>query len=204
MKFIPVVRVSIGKKEKKLGIRTSNTTEVIFEDVKVPKENLILKKGRGFRVTMDTLDKSRPGVGAQAVGIAQGALDEALKFATERVQFGQIIGSFQAVQHMLADMATSVEAARLLVYHAAVAGDAKAPDAVKLASMAKVYASDVAMKVSVDAIQVCGGTGYMREYPVEKFMRDAKITQIYEGTNQIQRTVIGLALVKEMNRGTNA
>ena len=186
-----------GKKEKKLGIRTSATYELIFEDCRIPAENLIGKEGRGFMITMKTLDHSRPGVGAQAVGIAQGALDEAIPYARERRQFGHPIISFQAVSHMLADMATLVEAARCLVYRAARATDAKAKDAQKLASMAKVYASDVAMKVTTDAVQVLGGYGYMREYPVEKMMRDAKITQIYEGTNQIQRNVIATNLIKE-------
>ena len=188
---------TIGAKEKKLGIRASATCELHFNDVKIPKENLILKEGMGFRVTMDTLNKSRPGIGAQAMGIAQGAFDQAMDFATERIQFGQPVAGFQAVQHMLADMATSIEAARLLVYRAAKAADACAPDAAKLAAMAKVFASDTAMKVTVDALQVCGGTGYMRDYPMEKYMRDAKITQIYEGTNQIQRNVIALDLIKE-------
>jgi butyryl-CoA dehydrogenase len=186
-----------GKKEKKLGIRSSITMELIFEDCRIPVENLIGKEGRGFMITMKTLDHSRPGVGAQALGIAQGALDEAVPYARERRQFGHPIISFQAVSHMLADMATSIEAARGLVYRAARATDAEAPDAQKLASMAKVFASDVAMKVTTDAVQVLGGYGYMREYPVEKMMRDAKITQIYEGTNQIQRNVIATNLIKE-------
>ncbi len=191
---------TIGKKEKKLGIRCSPTCELHFEDCKIARENMLYKENRGFRVTMNTLHKARPGIGAQAVGIAQGALDEAVEFAKNRVQFGQPISSFQAIQHMLADMATQIEAARLLVYHAARAVDSDAKDAAKIAAMAKVFASDVAMKVTVDAIQVCGGTGYMRDYPVEKYMRDAKITQIYEGTNQIQRTIIALALVKESSK----
>jgi len=191
---------TIGKKEKKLGIRCSPTCELHFEDCKIARENMLYKENRGFRVTMNTLDKARPGIGAQAVGIAQGALDEAIAFAKNRVQFGQPISSFQAIQHMLADMATQIEAARLLVYHAARAVDCDAKDTAKIAAMAKVFASDVAMKVTVDAIQVCGGTGYMRDYPVEKYMRDAKITQIYEGTNQIQRTIIALALVKESSK----
>jgi len=188
---------TIGAHEKKLGIRASATCELHFQDCRIPKENLIGREGQGFRVTMETLDKSRPGIGAQAVGIAQGALDQALEFATQRVQFGQPISSFQAVQHMLADLATQIEAARLLVYRAAQATDAGDPEASKLAAMAKVYASDTAMKAGVDGIQICGGTGYMRDYPMEKYMRDAKITQIYEGTNQIQRNIIALELVKE-------
>jgi alkylation response protein AidB-like acyl-CoA dehydrogenase len=191
---------TIGKKEKKMGIRSSSTCELHFNDARVPKENLILKEGRGFRVTMDTLDKSRPGVGAQAIGIAQGAYDQAIEFATQRIQFGQPVSSFQAVQHMLADMATAIQAARLLIYHAARASDADDPEGSKLAAMAKVLASDTAMKVTTDALQVCGGTGYMRDYPMEKYMRDAKITQIYEGTNQIQRNVIALELIKEQAR----
>jgi len=192
---------AVGAKEKKMGIRASSTCELHFENCRVPKENLILKPGFGFRVTMETLNKSRPGIGAQAVGIAQGALEQALEFSTQRVQFGQPVSSFQAVQHMLADIATQIEAARLLVYHAARAADAGDPQAPKLAAMAKVFASDVAMKSTVDALQVCGGTGYMRDYPAEKYLRDAKITQIYEGTNQIQRNVIGQDLVKEFAQG---
>jgi butyryl-CoA dehydrogenase len=183
-----------------MGIRSSATCELHFNDARVPKENLILKEGRGFRVTMDTLDKSRSGVGAQAIGIAQGAYDQAIEFATQRIQFGQPVSSFQAVQHMLADMATAIQAARLLIYHAARASDADDPEGSKLAAMAKVLASDTAMKVTTDALQVCGGTGYMRDYPMEKYMRDAKITQIYEGTNQIQRNVIALELIKEQAR----
>lgn len=188
---------TFGKKEKKLGIRASATRELHFEDCKVPKENLLGREGRGFIIAMQTFDKSRPGIGAQAVGIAQGALDEAIKFARNRVQFGQPISSFQAIQHMLADMATQIEAARLLVYHSARAVDEGWRNASKLSAMAKMYASDVAMKVTTDAIQICGGTGYMREYPLEKYFRDAKITQIYEGTNQIMRNIIALELIKE-------
>lgn len=187
----------VGSKEKKLGIRCSDTRELRFENCRVPKENLLGKKNRGFRIAMDTFDKSRPGIGAQAVGIAQGALDEAIEFTRTRVQFGQPVASFQAVQHMMADCAIQIEAARLLVYHAARAVDTNAPDASKVSAMAKCYASDVAMKVTVDCVQMCGGNGFMRDFPVEKYMRDAKITQIYEGTNQIQRTIIGLELIKE-------
>ncbi len=186
-----------GAKENKMGIRTSVTRELHFQDVRVPASNMLYKENRGFRVAMDTLDKSRPGIGAQAVGIASGALEEAMDFATERVQFGQPVTGFQAVQHMLADMATAVEAARLLVYRGAVAVDEGDKRASQLAAMAKVYASDVAMKVTTDAVQVCGGSGYMKEYPLEKRMRDAKITQIYEGTNQIQRNIIALELIRQ-------
>ena len=188
-----------GKKEKKMGIRASATRELIFNDCFVPKENLIAKEGMGFIVTMRTFDKTRPGVGAQGVGLAQGALDEAVRYAREREQFGKKIISFQAVQHILADMATHVEAARALVYSVAryIDHEKNPREVSKVSGMAKLFASDVAMKVTTDAIQVFGGYGYMRDYPVEKMMRDAKILQIYEGTNQIQRNVIGLELSKE-------
>ena len=186
-----------GKKEKKLGIRSSATRELIFTNCKVPKENLIGKEGLGFIVAMKTFDKSRPGIGAQAVGIAQGALDHALRYAKERVQFGKPVSSFQGIQFMLADMGTKVEAARALVYYAAGLIDSGAKDISKFSAMSKLYASDIAMEVTTDAVQVFGGYGYMRDYPVEKYMRDAKITQIYEGTNQIQRGVIASELIKE-------
>jgi alkylation response protein AidB-like acyl-CoA dehydrogenase len=188
-----------GKKEKKLGIRASATRELVFQDCFVPRENVIAREGMGFIVTMRTFDRTRPGVGAQGVGVAQGALDEAVRYAREREQFEKKIISFQAVQHLLADMATLVEAARALVLSVAryVDQEKNPKDISKLSGMAKVFASDVAMKVTVDAVQVFGGYGYMREYPVEKMMRDAKILQIYEGTNQIQRNVIGLELSKE-------
>lgn len=188
---------SFGAKEKKMGIRSSITRELHFQDVRIPASNLMYKEGRGFRVAMDTLDESRPGIGAQAVGIAQGALEDAIEFAKQRVQFGTSVASFQAIQHMLADMATQTQAARMMVYRGAVAVDNKEKNSSALAAMAKVYASDTAMKVTTDAVQVCGGTGYMREYPVEKRMRDAKITQIYEGTNQIQRNIIALDLIRQ-------
>jgi alkylation response protein AidB-like acyl-CoA dehydrogenase len=191
---------TFGKKEKKLGIRASATCSLFFEDCAVPKENLLGKEGMGFPITMKNLDKSRPGIGAQAVGLAQGALEEATRFARERVQFAKPIISFQAVQHLLADMAIQVEAARALVYAVARFADSHPKEISKEASIAKVFASDVAMKVTTDAVQVFGGCGYMREYPVEKMMRDAKILQIYEGTNQIQRNVIGLCLNKECAR----
>jgi butyryl-CoA dehydrogenase len=188
-----------GKKEKKMGIRASATRELIFRDCYVPKENLIGKEGMGFIVTMRTFDRTRPGVGAQGVGLAQGALDEAVRYAREREQFGKKIISFQAIQHLLADMATQVEAARALVYAIAryIDQSEKPREISKVSGMAKLFASDVAMKVTTDAVQVFGGYGYMREYPVEKMMRDAKILQIYEGTNQIQRNIIGLELSKE-------
>jgi len=188
-----------GKKEKKMGIRASATRELVFQDCFVPQGNVIAKEGMGFIVTMRTFDRTRPGVGAQAVGVAQGALDEAVRYAREREQFEKKIISFQAVQHLLADMATLVEAARALVLSVAryVDQEKNPKDISKLSGMAKVFASDVAMKVTIDAVQVFGGYGYMRDYPVEKMMRDAKILQIYEGTNQIQRNVIGLELNKE-------
>ena len=188
---------SFGKKEDKMGIRCSATRELIFNDCRIPKENLISGEGKGFLVTMRTLDKSRPGVAAQAVGIAQGALDDAIKYARERIQFGKPISSFQGIQFMLADMATQVEAARALLYAGARYIDSNAKDISKISSMTKLFASDVAMKVTTDAVQIFGGYGYMKDYPVEKRMRDAKITQIYEGTNQIQREIIALQLIKE-------
>ncbi len=190
---------TFGKKENKMGIRASATRELVFQDCFVPKANLIGKEGMGFIVTMRTFDRTRPGVGAQGVGLAQGALDEAVRYAREREQFGKKIISFQAVQHMLADMATQVEASRALVYAVSRYIDfSKDPKEIsKVSGMAKVFASDTAMKVTTDAVQVFGGYGYMKEYPVEKMMRDAKILQIYEGTNQIQRNVIGLELSKE-------
>jgi len=190
---------NFGKKEKKMGIRASATRELVFQDCFVPKENLIGKEGMGFIVTMRTFDRTRPGVGAQGVGLAQGALDEAVRYAREREQFEKKIISFQAVQHILADMATLVEAARALVYSVAryIDRSENPKEVSKVSGMAKVFASDVAMKVTTDAVQIFGGYGYMRDYPVEKMMRDAKILQIYEGTNQIQRNVIGLELNKE-------
>lgn len=189
-----------GKKEKKLGIRASATRELIFNECKVPKENILGREGMGFIVAMKTFDKSRPGVAAQAIGIAQGALDHAVKYSRERKQFGKTISSFQGLQFMLADMATGVEAARALTYAVARMVDAGVKDVSKESAMVKLFASDVAMKVTTDAVQVLGGYGYMRDYPVEKYMRDAKITQIYEGTNQIQRNIIALELLKEQLR----
>ncbi len=191
---------TFGKKENKMGIRASSTTELIFNNCRIPKENLIAKEGMGFIIAMKTLDSSRTGVGAQGVGVAQGAIDEAIKFARQRVQFGQPIASFQAIQHMLADMQTMTEAARALVYSVARYIDSGAKDISRASAMAKLFATDVAMKVTTDAVQVMGGSGYMKEYPVEKMMRDAKILQIYEGTNQIQRNVIALDMIKEAAR----
>ena len=189
---------SFGKKEEKLGIRASITQELVFNECKVPKENLLSKEGMGFIVTMKTFAMSRPGVAAQALGIAQGALELAVKYARQRKQFGKSISSFQGIQWMLADMATEIEAARALVYASARMIDSGAKDVGKDSAMAKLFASDVAMKVSTDALQIFGGYGYMRDYPIEKYMRDAKITQIYEGTNQIQRNIIALSLIKEL------
>ncbi|MFH1701829.1 MAG: acyl-CoA dehydrogenase family protein [Nitrospirota bacterium] len=186
-----------GKKEKKMGIRASSTRELIFDNCRIPKENIIAKEGYGFIMAMKTLDNSRTGVGSQGVGVAQGAFEEALKFAKHRIQFGHPIISFQSVQHMLADMAIEIEAARGLVYSVARYIDSGAKDISKDSAIAKVFATDVAMRVTTNAVQVMGGSGYMREYPVEKMMRDAKILQIYEGTNQIQKNVIGQALIKE-------
>lgn len=186
-----------GKKENKMGIRCSATRELIFNNCRIPKENLLGREGMGFLVAMRTLDKSRPGVAAQAIGIAQGALDDAVKYARERIQFGKPISSFQGIQFMLADMATQIEAARALLYAGARYMDSGAKDISKISSMTKLFASDVAMKVTTDAVQIFGGYGYMKDYPVEKRMRDAKITQIYEGTNQIQREIIALQLIKE-------
>ena len=188
---------TFGKKENKMGIRASATRELVFQDCRIPKANMLGKEGMGFIVAMKTLDSSRPGVAAQALGIAAGALEEAVEYSRQRRQFGKPICSFQGVQFMLADMATQVEAARAMVYSAARYIDSGAKDISKISAMCKLFASDTAMKVTTDAVQVLGGYGYMKEYPVEKMMRDAKITQIYEGTNQIQREVIGLGLIKE-------
>lgn len=190
---------TFGKKEDKLGIRASATRELIFQDCKVPAENVLGKVGRGFKVVMDTFDKSRPGVAAQALGIATGALEEAVKYSKERKQFGENISSFQGIQFMMADMATKIEAARSLIYSTCRMIDAgAAKNLSRDAAMAKLFASNVAMEVTVNAVQIMGGYGYMKEYPVEKMMRDAKITQIYEGTNQIQQLIIARHLIKEI------
>lgn len=186
----------IGKEEDKMGIRASSTNEIIFDDCRVPVENRIGNEGEGFMVAMKTLDKSRPGVAAQALGIAQGAFDLALDYAKNRIQFGHPIASLQAIQFMLADMATSIESARALLYMTSKNIDAGLKNIGDISAMCKLLASDVAMKVTTDAVQIFGGYGYMRDYPIEKFMRDAKITQIYEGTNQIQRMVIARNIIK--------
>lgn len=188
---------TFGKKEDKLGIRASATRELIFQDVKVPKENILGREGMGFIVAMKNLDHSRPGIAAQGVGLAQGALDEAVKYSRERVQFGKPIASLQAIQHKLANMAVKTEAARALLYATSRFIDSKAKDITKASAMTKLFATDVSMEVTTEALQVFGGYGYMREYPMEKMFRDAKILQIYEGTNEIQRNVIGQALIKE-------
>ena len=188
---------SYGKKENKMGIRCSATRELVMQDCRIPKDRLVGRRGTGFITVMKTLDLSRPGIAALGVGLAQAALDEAVTYAKQRVQFDRPIISFQAVQHMLADMAIQVEAARSLVYAAARHVDAHPKDMSKASSMCKVFATDTAMKVTTDAVQILGGYGYMKEYPVEKMMRDAKILQIYEGTNQIQRNVVGQELNKE-------
>jgi alkylation response protein AidB-like acyl-CoA dehydrogenase len=187
---------TFGKKEKKMGIRASATRELVFKDCFVPDSNILVREGMGFIITMKLFDKSRPGIGAQAVGVAQGALEAATEYAKQRIQFGHPIIAIQAVQHMLADMATQVEAARALVYATARTVDAGVKNVSQESAMAKVFASDVAMKVTVGAIQVMGGAGFMRDYPVEKMMRDAKITQIYEGTNQVLRNVIAQEMWK--------
>jgi alkylation response protein AidB-like acyl-CoA dehydrogenase len=184
------------KIKDKLGIRGSDTAELYFDDVVVPEENRLGAEGEGFKIALRVLDRSRPGVGAQALGIAAGALDYAAKYAKERQQFGHPIADFQGIQFMLADMATQVEAARGLVYHASSLIDDGGPGVTSMSAMAKLFASDTAMRVTTDAVQILGGYGYIKEFPVERMMRDAKITQIYEGTNQIQRVVIGRHLLK--------
>ena len=191
---------TFGKKEDKMGIRASATRELIFQDCRVPAANRLGKEGSGFMTAMKTFDNSRPGVGSQALGIAAGALDLAVGYARQRKQFGRPIIANQGLQWMLADMAMQVEAARALIYATARWIDSGAKRPTMGSAMAKCFASDVAMKVTIDAIQVFGGVGYTKEYPIEKYARDAKITQIYEGTNQIQRDEIALALIKEAAR----
>ncbi|GHT50932.1 acyl-CoA dehydrogenase [Endomicrobiia bacterium] len=187
-----------GKKEKKMGIRASSTRELIFNNCKIHKDQLLGKEGHGLMIAQATLDNSRPGVAAQALGIATGALEEAIDYARKRVQFGQTIASFQGIQHMLADMATEVEAARALLYASTrMIDSAKGKRTSKESAMAKLFCSEVAMKVTTNAVQIFGGYGYSREYPVEKMMRDAKITTLYEGTSQIQKNEIALNLIKE-------
>jgi butyryl-CoA dehydrogenase len=187
---------TVGKKEKKLGIRASPTVALHFTDCAVPVEQRLGAEGEGFKLAMRTLDITRPATGSMAVGIAQAALDAAVAYAHERQQFGQAIAAFQGIQFMLADMAMAVHGARLMVHHCARQVDAGITDNTFEASMAKCFAADAAMKVTVDAVQVFGGYGYTREYPVERYMRDAKIMQIYEGTNQIQRVIMAKALLE--------
>ena len=186
---------SIGKKEDKLGIRASSTTELIFEDCVIPKENLVGKEGKGFGIAMKTLDGGRIGIAAQALGIAEGALDEAIKYMKERKQFGRPIAAFQGLQWMVAEMSTKIEAARFLVYKAAWLKENKQPYSID-AARAKLYAAEVAMDVTTKAVQLFGGYGYTKEYPVERMMRDAKITEIYEGTSEVQKMVISGSLLK--------
>ena len=186
---------SVGKKERKLGIRSSPTTEIIFEDCKVPAENLLGEEGQGFKIAMMTLDGGRNGIAAQAVGIAQGALDAAVEYAKERKQFGRPVADNQAISFKLADMATNIEASRLLTYQAAWLESEGLPYG-KESAMSKLMAGDTAMKVTTDAVQIFGGYGYTKDYRVERYMRDAKITQIYEGTQEIQRLVISRMLTK--------
>ncbi|MCF3942764.1 acyl-CoA dehydrogenase [Oceanobacillus alkalisoli] len=186
---------TFGKKEKKLGIRSSPTTELIFENCRIPKENLLGEEGEGFKIAMTTLDGGRNGIAAQAVGIAQGALDASINYAKEREQFGKPIAETQGISFKLADMATEVEAARLLTYQAAWLESNGKPYG-KESAMSKLFAGDAAMRITVEAVQIFGGYGYTKDYPVERYMRDAKITQIYEGTQEVQRLVIGRTVTK--------
>ena len=188
--------VSIGKHEKKMGIKASPTSSVILEDVKIPAADRLGNEGDGFKVAMNTLDGGRIGIAAQAIGIARASLEDALAYAKERKQFGQAIAEFQAIQWMLADMATEIDAARLLAYRAAWLKDRKSRHS-KESAMAKLYASETAMRAGVKGIQIHGGYGYIKEYPAERHFRDAKITEIYEGTSEIQRLVISSALLKD-------
>ncbi len=187
---------TFGKKEKKMGIRASSTRELVFKNCLIPEGNMIGRQGMGFIMTMKLLDRSRPGIGSQALGLAQGALEAAVDYTRQRIQFGHPLLSLPVVQDMLAEMAIRVEAARALVYAAARTIDGGAKSYTEESAMAKVFASDTAMKVTTDAVQICGGAGYMRDYPVEKMMRDAKITQIYEGSNQVLRSAIAFELRK--------
>jgi alkylation response protein AidB-like acyl-CoA dehydrogenase len=191
---------TFGKKEKKMGIRASSTRELVFRNCLVPAGNLVGKEGVGFIIVMRVLDYSRPGIGAQAVGISQGAIEAAVDYTRQRIQFGQPLISLPVVQYKLAEMALQTEAARALVYAVAKTIDSGAKSFTEESAMAKVFASDVAMKVTTDAVQVCGGAGYMRDYPLEKMMRDAKITQIYEGSNEVLRNAIAIELRKRKGK----
>ena len=197
----------IGKREDKMGMRASPTTSIILDNVKVPVSNLVGKENEGWPIAMSTLNLSRPAIGALAIGIAQGALDFAIDYANERVQFGQRLRDFQGIQFMLADMASYIEAARALVYHTSALLDQKiyerdkmsAIGVEKLSAMSKCFASDMAMRVTIDAVQILGGYGYIRDFPVERMMRDAKVTQIFEGSNQVQRIVIARSLMRRFS-----
>ncbi|MDP2931619.1 MAG: acyl-CoA dehydrogenase family protein [Chloroflexota bacterium] len=191
---------TFGKKEKKMGIRASATRELVFKNCLVPAENLLGREGAGFLMTMKLLDRSRPGIGAQALGVAQGALEAAFDYTKQRIQFGHALIAQPVVMDIIAEMAIQVEAARALVYAAARTADSGVKSFTEDSAMAKVFASDVAMKVTTDAVQICGGAGYMRDYPLEKMMRDAKITQIYEGSNQVLRNAIALEVRKRKAR----
>jgi len=188
--------LQFGEKVEKIGMRGSATTDLILENCKVPEENRLGEEEEGWKIALNTINLSRLAVGAQAVGLAQGALDYAISYATERIQFNKPISSFQAIQFMIADMATQIEAARALVYKAVDQIMANHPDSERLSAIAKIFASDVAMKVTTDAVQILGGYGYMKDYPLERMMRDAKVTQVYEGANQVQRLVVAQQLFK--------
>lgn len=189
-------KFTIGKLESKMGIRGAPTAEILFQDCLIPRENLLGEEGKGFRIAMMTLDFTRPEIAAQAVGVAQGALEKAIKYAKERIQFGKPIAEFQGIQWMLADMACQIEAARALTYQAANLVDQNAPEKSYMSACSKLIASEVTMKVTTEALQIAGGYGYMTDFPFERMMRDAKITQIYEGTNQIQKLVIARELLR--------
>ena len=187
---------AVGPKERKMGIKGSPTCELCFTDCTIPVDRLIAAEGTGFKTALRTLDFTRPTIGAQAVGIAQGALDAAVAYTRDRRQFGSAVSDFQGVQFMLADMEMRIEAARHLVHVAAAAGEQGRPDVTRVSASAKAFASDVAMQVTTDAVQLFGGAGHTQDFPVERMMRDAKITQIYEGTNQVQRMVIARSLLR--------
>jgi alkylation response protein AidB-like acyl-CoA dehydrogenase len=191
-----VARFRVGKVESKMGIRGAPTSEILFQDCPVPKENLLGEEGKGFRIAMAALDAGRPTIAAQAVGLAQGALEKALRYSKERIQFGKPISEFQGIQWMFADMACGIEAARALTYQTCNLVDQNDPQKTYMSACCKLLASDVAMKVTTDALQIAGGYGYMTDFPFERMMRDAKITQIYEGTNQIQKIVIARELLR--------